>query len=145
MNTDTTQNPTHYTAHNMPTSWVCQPVSEADRKKLMENLMNDCDPYKSYYNTAERDLKNVIDFSSKKVTNIKLLCQSCGESSPCCGHGGVVVTYDDSTVGEYDCDSVSIGAIMTYYSQMDGVEITDKHCMKWISDNFKSHLLKTFN
>lgn len=99
---------------------------------------------KGHYNKAFEDLKFVIDTLGYNVKSVRLINSNyCAESYPCQGHGGVKITYDDNKIYEYDCPSVSSGAIMVFYKSTNGAT-TDSHCRDYIDDDFKDYLLKAF-
>lgn len=98
-----------------------------------------------HYKQAITDLSNVIiEVGNKKVKSIRLANGNCLEMSPCCGHDGVIIKFDDDTLTKYDCESVSSGAIMVYYQTIANAE-TDNHCKNYIDTEFRDYLVSKFS
>lgn len=127
-----------------PTDYVCH---NTYTKEEVLSRFTEFDLMESHHDGAVTDLRNVIILvNDKKVNKIDMIDSTCAERSPCIGHGGVDIYYDDGSVDTYECGSVSIGAIMTYYQHVYGNNIViNKHCCPWISEKFKTHLIETFS
>jgi len=130
---------------DQPTTFYCNKNPEGIRQIIKTITDGSCDLLDNCYYSAEMDLRNVITLvNGRFVRKIDMLCQNCLETTPCQGHGGVRIFYENNSTDEYTCESVGIGAIMTYYKYVYGVTI-DSHCCNLINDTTRDRLFETFN
>lgn len=66
---------------------------------------------------------------NRKVVSASLIDDTCQESYPCCGHGGIKLILEDSEIVIQECGSVSIGAIHYYFLPND----KEFHCRGYVS------------
>ena len=95
-----------------------------------------------HYERAYEDLKQVrILVDDRQVTEIKMISATCATAWPCKGHDGIDIILDTGDNINYNCLSVSIGAIMVYYASLNVK--TDNHCNKYIDQEFKAMILRS--